>query len=149
MVEFNLTTPAVLFPAISLLLLAYGNRFLAIANLIRQLKEKFLESHDELLIEQIKNLRRRLYIIRNMQWTGAFSIFLCVLSMIAILLKNILIAKYFFMAAVGSLSVSLAWSLYEIHLSTNALNVDLKQIEEHLPKKESRFSPLTDIFIQE
>lgn len=144
--DFNLTTPAVLFPAISLLLLAYGNRFLAIANLIRHLKEKFLENQDESLIEQIQSLRKRLYIIRNMQWTGAFSIFLCVLSMIAILLQSTLVAKYFFMGAVGSLSISLAWSLYEIHLSTNALSVDLKEIESHLPKRDTHFLPLPDIF---
>lgn len=144
--NFNLTTPAVLFPAISLLLLAYGNRFLAVANLIRQLKEKFLASQDELLIEQIKDLRKRLYIIRNMQWTGAFSIFLCVLSMIAVLLQSPFVAKYFFMGAVGSLSISLAWSLYEIHLSTNALSLDLKKIEEHLPKKQNTFLPLSDLF---
>jgi hypothetical protein len=81
-----------------------------------------------------------------MQWTGVFSIFLCVLSMITIFLQNIWVAKMFFVTAIGSLCISLAWSLYEIHLSVNALTVDLKQIEEHLPKKENSFLPLQDIF---
>lgn len=72
--ELTLTTPALLFSAISLLLLAYTNRFLAIAALVRGLRDKYLENPSGLLIGQIKNLRSRLSLIRNMQILGLSSL---------------------------------------------------------------------------
>jgi hypothetical protein len=136
--DFNIATPAVLFPAISLLLLAYTNRFLAIANLIRSLKEKFLENPADNLLLQIRNLRRRVYIIRNMQWFGAFSLFLCVISMFFVFEHRIEMAKNIFSLGVLSLSISLALSLREIHLSVNALNIDLQSIEKQLGSEKNR-----------
>jgi hypothetical protein len=130
--DFNITTPSVLFPAISLLLLAYTNRFLAIANLVRSLKDKFLETPDESIISQIRNLRKRLYIIRNMQWFCAFSLFLCVLSIFFVFEHKIETAKHIFTIGMVSLTISLALSLREIHLSVSALDIELKSIEEHL-----------------
>jgi hypothetical protein len=136
--DFNITTPAVLFPAISLLLLAYTNRFLAIANLIRSLKEKFLQNPTDSILLQIRNLRRRVYIIRNMQWFGAFSLFLCVISMFFVFEHRIETAQHVFSLGVLSLSISLALSLREIHLSVVALNIDLKSIEEQLGNETKR-----------
>lgn len=62
----SLTTPALLFPAISLLLLAYTNRFFALAALIRQLSSGDKPVHQD----QIKNLSQRIRIIRRMQEAG-------------------------------------------------------------------------------
>ena len=70
----SINIPALLFPAISLLLLAYTNRFLVIAQIIRELHKKYLEHADKaLIIDQIKNLRRRLTLIRDMQILGVLS----------------------------------------------------------------------------
>ena len=81
----TITTPALLFPAISLLLLAYTNRFLAIASTIRQLHGKYLENKKQpVIVGQIKTLRNRLHLIKLMQIFGVLSFFLCVLSMILI-----------------------------------------------------------------
>ncbi|HEX3018931.1 MAG TPA: DUF2721 domain-containing protein, partial [Chitinispirillaceae bacterium] len=77
--QINITTPALLFPAISLLLLAYTSRFLALAALIRDLQSEHGPSPEALILGQIRNLHTRLRIIRNMQALGAFSFFLCVL----------------------------------------------------------------------
>jgi hypothetical protein len=79
--ELSLTTPALLFPAVSLLLLAYTNRFLAIAALIRELHSRYKNNRDELLIAQIANLRQRVMLIRNMQALGVSSLLLCVVCM--------------------------------------------------------------------
>jgi hypothetical protein len=137
MMEFNLTTPAVLFPAVSLILLAYTNRFLAISNLIRSLKEKYDENAEEKLIEQIKNLRRRILLIRNMQFWGVFSLLLCVISMYFIFENRIDIAKVLFGGAMISLISSLALSMREIHLSVVALNFEMHDIEEKLAEKKN------------
>ena len=145
--EFTLTTPAVLFPAISLLLLAYTNRFLAISTLIRNLKKRFDEEGTEHLIGQIRNLRRRIFLIRNMQWLGVFALFLCVISMFLIFENRPIIARNIFLVSMLSLILSLAISLREIHLSIVALKLELQDIEEHLKGKQNILRKLEEMDI--
>jgi hypothetical protein len=126
----SLSTPALLFSAISLLLLAFTNRFLAIARLIRELHGKYLHEGDQgVVVGQIKNLRLRLNLIRNMQFFGVFSFFLCVLSMIFIYGSNESWGSYFFGASMVFLLVSLGISLREVQLSTKALELELSDME--------------------
>ena len=68
--DITLTTPALLFPTVSLLMLAYTNRFLTIATIIRNLHDRYRESQSDNLLGQIANLRYRVYLIRNMQIAG-------------------------------------------------------------------------------
>lgn len=124
--SITLTTPALLFPAISLLLLAYTNRFLAIATLIRSLHKKFRDNPEHAIIKgQIENLKTRLNLIRNMQIFGISSFFLCVLSMFMLFNNNEQWGNYSFGASMLFLLVSLALSLREIQISTKALNLEL------------------------
>ena len=127
--EINLATPALLFPAISLLLLAYTNRFLGLANLIRGLAARYQENRDRLLIGQIRNLRHRLALIRRMQAFGVASIFVCVLCMFALFAGSALAGKVLFGVSLILLMSSLGLSFREIQLSTNALNIQLSTLE--------------------
>lgn len=127
--EFSITTPAILFPAISLLLLAYTNRFMALASLIRSLKTQYLESQNPNLIGQISNLRKRIYLIRNMQACGIASFFLCVICMLLLFINNQEIAKYTFGLSLILLLVSLYLSLREIQISIEALKIELSELE--------------------
>jgi hypothetical protein len=137
MIEFSLTTPAVLFPAVSLLMLAYTNRFLAISNLIRNLKKQYDIDGEEHLLAQIRSLRRRILLIRNMQFLGITSLFLCVLSMFFVFENQATIGFQIFGAALIALIGSLMLSLREIHLSVIALNLEMKDIEKHLVEKKN------------
>ena len=128
--EITLTTPAILFPAISLLLLAYTNRFMALASLIRSLKTQYIENHNPNIICQIDNLRRRILLIRYMQGFGIAAFFLCVLSMLVLFFDEQEIGKYIFASSLGLLMVSLYLSFREIHISVNALNLELKDLEK-------------------
>lgn len=125
----NLTTPAVLFPAISLLLLAYTNRFLALASLIRALHDRHVAQPNELIVAQIARLRYRVRLILNMQTCGVASLLLCVLCMLALFLEWTLAAQLLFAASLLAMALSLAISLREIHLSVDALNLQLKDLE--------------------
>ncbi len=108
----SINIPALLFPAISLLLLAYTNRFLVIAQIIRELHKKYLEHDDKVLIMgQIKNLRRRLTLIRDMQILGVLSFFFCVLSMIFIFSGQLDFGSYLFGFSLILLLASLIYSL--------------------------------------
>ena len=128
--SIDITTPALLFPAISLLLLAYTNRFLTIANLIRDLNKKYKESPDKKVITgQISNLRSRLTLIRNMQIFGVSSFFLCVLSMSMLFFNSIAWGNYFFGGSLLFLMISLGISLRELQISTRALSIELDGME--------------------
>ena len=127
--EISLTTPALLFPAVSLLLLAFTNRFLAIATLIRQLHSKYLDDPKSLLEGQLKNLRKRLYLIRLMQFLGVLSLLLCVLSMFLLYVEMKLWGEVVFGISLIALLFSLFVSLREIQLSTHALDLELSDME--------------------
>lgn len=125
----SLTTPALLFPAISLLLLAYTNRFLVLAQLIRKLAEQQRDSPQALAARQILSIRKRISLAKRMQLAGVLSFLLCTLSMFALFLEFMLPGMWLFGASLVSLSVSLLYSLWEILLSTDALSVQLSDIE--------------------
>lgn len=126
----NLTTPALLFPAISLLLLAYTNRFLHLASLIRQLHGQHKQKPDPLIIRQIGNLRFRLHLIRNMQSLGVSSLFGCVLCMMVLFTGHETIGKWIFGLSLCLMLSSLAMSIWEIRLSVVALNLHLSDLED-------------------
>ncbi len=130
--SFSLHTPALLFPAITLLMLAYTNRFLALATLIRNLHTKYKQASEdrEFVHEQIKNLKRRLELIKQMQASGIFSFFLCVLSMLLVYFGYEVLAFATFGLSLGFLLLSLALSLNEIYISTRALEIELKDMEQ-------------------
>ena len=140
MADLTLTTPALLFSAISLLLLAFTNRFLALAALVRSLHAKYKEHPDELLFGQIKNLRLRLSLIRHMQIYGITSLLLCVICMFLIYVGYMIIAIYVFGVALVLLIGSLGISIWEIQISVRALNLQLSDLEDNTNNsKLSRF----------
>jgi hypothetical protein len=129
MEPLTLTTPALLFPAISLLLLAYTNRFLAVAALIRQLHSAFKENPNSIIIGQIESLRQRVVLIRNMQAFGISSLFSCVLCMFLIFAGEYTFGEIVFGIALILLLISLGLSLREIQISVKALNIQLSDLE--------------------
>ncbi len=128
--ELSLTTPAVLFSAISLLLLAYTNRFLTIAQLVRTLHTKYKENKSHILFGQIKNLRKRINLIRYMQIFGIVSLLLCVACMFLLYVDYTAIAELIFGVALILLIASLTLTVWEIQISVKALNLHLGDIEE-------------------
>jgi hypothetical protein len=128
--EITLTTPALLFPALSLLLLAYTNRFMTLANRVRSLKSQYLDTHREHLMRQIQNLRRRLVIVRNMQTVGIASMFGCVLTMFLLYAGLFTAGQLLFGTSLLGLLVSLGMALVEIHISVDALNIELDDLED-------------------
>ncbi|MGX1024389.1 DUF2721 domain-containing protein [Flavobacterium sp. CS20] len=128
--NISLTTPALLFPAISLLLLAYTNRFLTIAGLIRNLYNGYKSDPKDSIRAQISNLKKRVVLIKNMQIFGILSLFLCVLSMFLIFEEVSLYGNLVFGLSLVLLMVSLALSIIEIQISVKALNIQLSDMEK-------------------
>ena len=128
--ELTIQTPALLFPAVSLLMLASTNKFLAIANLIRKLYSDYEEKQQLHLLYQISNLKRRLQLIRWMQVMGVASILGCVVTMFFVYEEWQMWAKVLFAGSLLLMIVSLVICLVEIFLSAGALRLLLKDIEE-------------------
>ena len=126
----DISTPALLFPAVSLLFLSYTNRFLALSALIRKLHTDWIHSDGEggnTLYAQITNLRHRLRLIRWMQVSGALSLLLCVTSMGLMLFDFSMVGTLFFAVALGLMSVSLVALVREAYISGGALNILLDE----------------------
>ena len=130
MEELTLTTPALLFSAVSLILLAYTNRFLSYAQLVRTLKEQHLQHPSKVTRAQIDNLRRRLHLTRSLEILGVTSLFLCVVTMFLLYVGLILLSAYVFGAALLLLIGSLGVSIWEIQISVRALEIHLHGMEK-------------------
>ena len=125
----TLTVPATLFPAISFLLLSYTNRYLALASLIRNLLAEWKTTSDARLVAQIAVLRRRITLIKFMQTFAVVSMLCAVVSILALWAEQSHVGGALFAAACGALSLSLLVALFEINLSTEALNLQLELLE--------------------
>lgn len=129
--NLSINVPALLFPAISLIMLAYTNRFLALATLVRSLHTKYAANgKDAIIHNQIKNLRYRLRLIKNMQAYGICSFLSCIFCMFFIYLEKEIIGEILFAISLLFFIASLFTSLIEIQLSTKALEYELSDMED-------------------
>ena len=132
--EITPTTPAIFFPAVSLLLLAYTNRFLALASVIRRLHADYKVAPSPTHLGQIANLRWRIRLVRNMQFCGVLSLLLCTVSIFLIFCGLVMPSEIVFTIAMIVMIISLFISLIEIQTSVKALDLHLLDIE-HLSRK--------------
>ena len=128
--DISITTPALLFPAVTLLLLAYTNRFTTLATIIRNLHSKYQTERTENLLAQITNLRYRVYLIRNMQIFGVLSLLLCVASMFALFAGWTAGGQWSFALALILMIISMVLSLRELQVSVGALDLLLSELEQ-------------------
>jgi len=129
MQELTLITPTFLFSAVSLILLAYTNRFLSYAQLVRNLKDKYMLHKSAITKAQIDNLRKRLELTKYMQLCGVVSLLLCVASMFLIYMGLQIISAYIFALALILLIISLGLSVWEIQISVKSLKLHLSDME--------------------
>lgn len=124
----HIETPALLFSATSLILLAYTNRFLTVATIVRGLKKTYKEKENKMILLEIKNLNLRLTLIRYMQMAGVLSLFLSVFAMMMLFLEQQLSSIYLFGLSLFSLLISLGLSFWEINISVDALRLHLSDL---------------------
>jgi len=129
--EIEISTPALLFPAISLLLLAYTNRFLTTGQLIRSISHQAKEHKNQDLSGQIENLKTRLELTKWMQFFGVVSMLMCTISMFALFLDVYSVGKNIFGLSLITMCLSLFISLWEVYISSKALNLELKDLYEN------------------
>ncbi|PWA05318.1 DUF2721 domain-containing protein [Flavobacterium laiguense] len=134
----HIETPALLFSATSLILLAYTNRFLTVATIIRGLKKAYKEKENRMILLEIKNLNLRLTLIRYMQMAGVLSLFLSVFTMLVLFLDYQLTGIYLFGFSLLSLLLSLGLCFWEINISVDALRLHLSDLTHKELEKEQQ-----------
>ncbi len=127
--DISITTPALLFPAISLLLVAYTNRFVVLTGVIRDLNAENEPHYQEIIRRQIPNLRMRLKLIQLMQFLGVLSFVICTLSMFAVFLDRLFTGQILFGISLGMLVASLIISLAEVKVSTKAIDIEIEKLQ--------------------
>lgn len=126
----QIETPALVFSATSLILLAYTNRFLTIAQIIRSLKKTYDEQRNKSILLEIKNLNLRLTLIRYMQLFGVLCLFLSVFAMLLLFFEWQMFGIVLFGLSLFCLLVSLGISFWEISISVHALRLHLSDLKE-------------------
>lgn len=130
MEELTLATPSLLFSAVSLIMLAYTNRFLSYAAVVRALKSDYDRAPSPVAVAQIHNLRRRLYLLRAMQVLGILSLLSSVVSMLFVYMGWQVVAVFIFGISLLLLIASLCLSIVEIMISVRALSIHLGEVEQ-------------------
>lgn len=136
--EITITTPALLFPAATFLLVAYTNRFLALGSRIRNLHDRYHDQPDDVVLAQIDSLRHRVVLIRNMQACGVAGLFLCVFCILILFVGWKLLGQLTFAASLFLFLASLGLALREILLSMEALDLELHSMEEKSRKRQQK-----------
>ncbi|KAF2519728.1 DUF2721 domain-containing protein [Flavobacterium salilacus subsp. salilacus] len=133
--QLSIETPALLFSATSLILLAYTNRFLTIAGIVRGLKKNYEENQTKSILLEIKNLNLRLTLIRHMQMYGVLSLFFSVFALTLLFFDIQTWGMYMFGLSLLLMLVSLAVSFWEISISVRALQIHLSDLIEEANRK--------------
>ena len=129
LMEITFTTPFILFPAVSLLLLAYTNRYLALASIIRSLHSRYQVETSSVVSRQINNLQRRLRWIRATQAYGVLSLIACLISVVCLFFDLRVAGVVLFGISLILMVVSLVYCLLEILISGRALEIELEGIQ--------------------
>ena len=127
--ELPLSTPSLLFPAISLLMLAYTNRFLRLAAVVRGLHANWQTTQEPMLLAQIQSLRKRIQIIKHMQTAGVLSLMFCVASTTLLFFGRQTDGQLTFGVSLLLMLASLTLSLVEIQMSGTALDMQLRDVK--------------------
>ncbi len=129
--EISINTPALLFPAVSLVMLAYTNRFLALSNRVRSLHDKYIETHtpNQIIHAQIKSLRYRLKLIKHMQSLGVLTFICCIICIFLVYIEQQFAANIFFSISLIAFTASLIISLVEVQMSNKAIELELSDME--------------------
>jgi hypothetical protein len=131
MMDIAVTTPALLFPAITILFLAYSNRFLTIATRIREKHADFNKTQSPIAQKQIVSFRRRIGYIVAMEMLAVLGIISCIVSTGFIFYGLQYYGNVSFAVSMLFIILSLFASIIELVFSTRALNIELEDMEKN------------------
>ena len=135
MSNFTTLYPALLFPAIPLMMISFGNRYTSLASLIRKIHDLIvLNKHSKKTaghyLDQITILTKRLKLVRAIQTLSGLSFLSNLFSIFASYLEEYQLALNSFGLGVLIFAIAILMFIYEIQLSTRALSKHLEDLKD-------------------
>ena len=131
----DLTTSALLFPAIPLLMITFGTRFTVVSELIRKIHDEYAADIDlddvraKRMLGEISALKKRLWMIQINQTLSSLSFFFNLLPMFALYMGNQNLAKTIFGIALALLMLAVVLFIIEISIAVRSLNLQLSDLD--------------------
>lgn len=129
--------PAALFPAIPLMMISFGNRYMSMASLIRKIHDEVIakkltrkDKATNRYLKQIALLRKRLILNRATSTLAAISFIANLVAMYFVYTNDIILFASTFVASLIAFGVSLILYIIELQLSTTALDTHLQDLED-------------------
>ena len=129
--NIDYTVTALMFPAIPLIMSVYSNRFHTLSSLIRKIHDEFVfEKHTPPEWKaQLMNLDSRIVVIKYSIMFAAFGFLFNMLTVFALYLESLLIARFIFGSCCLSMMISIVFFIREIQISTKALKLHLSDMD--------------------
>ena len=129
--------PAALFPAIPLMMISFGNRYMSMASLIRKIHDEVIakklarkDRETNRYLKQIAILRKRLMLNRATSTLAAISFIANLIAMYFVYMDDLFLFASTFVASLIAFCVSLILYIIELQLSTTALDTHLQDLED-------------------
>ena len=132
MEDLNFWYPALLFPAIPLMMIVFGNRYSSLSKLIRDLHDRFLKEDEvrDKFTEQIELLTDRLFLVKSMQTLAGLAFIANLLTIFFRYIDVPSVAFSLFGVATILLSASILLFVIEIQKSSSALSKHISDLKK-------------------
>ena len=130
--NIDYTVVALMFPAIPLIMNVYSTRFHTLSALIRKIHDEYVfEKHTPPeWKDQLKNLNDRISVLKYSILLGAFGFLFNMLTVFALYLDEVFIARIIFGSCCLSMMISIIFFIREIQISTKALRLHISDMDE-------------------
>ena len=133
----DLTTAALVLPAIPFLMLTFGTRFTVVTELIRKIHDEYAANIDlddvraKRMLGEISTLKKRLLMIQVNQTLASLSFFVNLSTVFSLYMGNQYLAKLLFGIVLGLLMLAIILFIIEIGIATKSLNLHLSDLDSN------------------
>ena len=131
----DLTTAALMFPAIPFLMLTFGTRFTVVSELIRKIHDEYAaeinldDVRTKRMLGEISTLKKRLLMIQINQTLTSLSFFVNLLTIFALFMGHQNLSKLLFGIVLILLMLAIILFVVEIGIATKSLNLHLEDLD--------------------
>ena len=132
MEDLNFWYPALLFPAIPLMMIVFGNRYSSLSKLIRDLHDRVLKEDEvrDKFTELIELLTDRLFLVKSMQTLAGLAFIANLLTIFFRYIDVPSVAFSLFGVATILLSAAILLFVIEIQKSSSALSKHISDLKK-------------------
>ena len=129
--------PAALFPAIPLMMISFGNRYMSMASLIRKIHDELMhkkltkkDKETNRYLKQIDILKKRLRLNKATSTLASIAFIANLIAMYFVYINDMFMFATMFVGSLIAFGISLILYIIELQLSTTALDTHLQDLED-------------------